>query len=270
MMIVRGAVLLGLVAAVAVLLYFMVRLNLGVIWAIFKRDFLAYFGNPTGYLFLAVFVGLTQGMSYNWNNMFFSRNIVDLQSMNVVLPWLLVGFVPTITMSSWSNERREGTDALLFTMPVRDSEVILGKFASCVGIYTIALTICMFTQIAFLLYLGSPDVGLMCADFLGCWLLGVFFVGLGIVASTFSENVTLGFVGGAFLCLVFLVVGLLPSYFSLSNSYTGSILQAFSANHHFDTMTKGMITLEDLFCFVGGTGLLLYLNLLILSKRLWA
>ncbi|HTL51202.1 MAG TPA: ABC-2 transporter permease, partial [Planctomycetota bacterium] len=135
-------------------------INLRTIWAIFKRDFVSYFGNPTGYLFLAAFITLTMGATYWYDNLFFRRNIVDLESMNLVFPWLLVGFVPTITMSSWSSERREGTDALLFTMPVRDSEVILGKFLSCGGVYTIALLVCMITHLIFLFFLGKPDMGL--------------------------------------------------------------------------------------------------------------
>lgn len=261
------AVVAGLLVPLGTVL---MRLKLRTVLAIALRDFRAYFGNPTGYLFLAVFVGLTQGMTYTWNNLFFSRNIVDLESMNLCLPWLLVGFVPTITMSSWSAERREGTDALLFTMPVRDEEVILGKFLSCAGVYTIALTVCVLTQVAFLTYLGSPDLGLIAANFLGAWLLGIFFVGLGIVASTFSENLTLGFVAGALLCLLFIVADLLPGYFSLNNTVTGSILNNLSAAHHFKTFAKGLITLDDSFYFVGGTVVLLYFNLMILGKRLWA
>ncbi|HTL53252.1 MAG TPA: hypothetical protein VL860_11805, partial [Planctomycetota bacterium] len=116
----------------------------------------------------------------------------------------------------------------------------------------------------------KPDMGLLLADFLACWLLGIFFVALGVVASTFSENLTIGFVCGALLCLVFIGAEVVGDKLASANYFGAPVLQNLSATRHFTLMTKGMLTMEDLFYFAGGTVVVLYLNLVILSKRLWA
>ena len=139
--------------------------------AVFKRNFVAYFSNPTGYVFICVFV-LLGSLAAFWPPEFFNSNLANLDQLNRYLPYILLVFVPAITMSVWADERRQGTDELLLTIPASDWEVVFGKYLAAVGIFTVALVFSCLCNLVILLRWGTPDAGLFLANYLGYWFVG--------------------------------------------------------------------------------------------------
>ncbi len=133
-------------------------MKLHVISAIFRRNFVSYFSNPTGYVFICVFV-LLIGFATFWPNEFFNNNLANLDQLNRYLPLIMLVFIPAITMGIWAEERRQGTDELLLTIPAGDFEVVIGKYLSAVAIFSVSLLFSAVANWIVFLYAGSARPG---------------------------------------------------------------------------------------------------------------
>jgi len=184
-------------------------LDFKVVSAIFRKDMRAYLGNPTGYVFITLFIMATGAAAFLQEE-FFNRNLADLATLNEMMPAILMFFVPAITMNAWADERGGGTDELLLTLPIRDGEVVLGKYLGVLGMYTASLALTAIAQITVLSVLGEPDKGLMFSTFAGYWLMGALFAAIGLVGSMLTLNTTVAFILGGLGCAGLVFAGTLP------------------------------------------------------------
>jgi ABC-2 type transport system permease protein len=231
-----------------------------VILAIFKRNFVSYFSNPTGYVFICVFVLLSSFAAF-WPNEFFNANLANLDQLNKYLPYILLVFIPAITMSIWADERRQGTDELLLTIPATDFDVVLGKYLAAVAIYSVSLGFSLVSNFIVLRILGYPDVGLFLATYFGYWIVGMAMLGIGMVASFLTGNLTVGFVLGALFNAPLVFVSAAPDWLPL--------FKRLSISEQFNDFSRGVISLASVGYFLAIVALMLYLSVVLIGRRHW-
>ena len=242
----------------------MPRINFRIVRALARRDLLLYFSNPTGYVFITLFIFLSAGAAF-WQDQFFLRNLATLDQLNAVLPLLLLFFIPALTMSVWSEEKKLGTDELLLTLPATDLEVVLGKYVATLGIYSASLVLAG-SYVVVLFYLGSPDLGLMVSNYIGYWCAGSALIAVGMLASLITRNATIAFIVGALFCGALVLTTTAVGSFSQDLERSA---RALAVDTHFQDFAKGIVSLTALVYFGGVAAFFLYLNVLVLSRRHW-
>lgn len=242
-------------------------MNWHVLKAIFKRDFISYFSSPTGYVFICVFVVLSALATF-WPPEFFANNLANLDQLSRWLPFIMLVFIPAITMSIWAEERRQGTDELLLTIPASDLDVVLGKYLAGVAIWTVSL---LFSGVAiftvFKYGLGDPDGGLFISTYLGYWFIGIAMIAIGMVASFLTSNLTIGFILGTLFNMPLALFGVADWF--VKNPTMAEKVRHWSAVSQLGDFARGVVSLGGVTYFIMIAVVMIYLSMILIGRRHW-
>lgn len=238
-------------------------------YAVLRRNFLGYFNNPTGYVFLCLFVLLTS-MAAFWPHEFFNSNLATLDQLNKWFPIIMLFFIPAITMSIWADEKRQGTDELLLTLPADDFDIVIGKYLASAAIFTVSLVFSQLSTFIVLLFLskGDVDTGLFCTNYFGYWFVGLAMLSIGMVASFLTYNLTVGFILGALFNapLAFAAMAdVITDRRSVAN-----FVRLFSMQEQFDNFGRGVISLSSIAYFVLIAIFGIYFCMVLIGRRHWS
>lgn len=233
-----------------------------VVSAIFKRNFVSYFSSPTGYVFITVFI-MGCGATAFWPPAFFTNNLANLQTLNQFFPFLLLFFVPAVAMALWAEERKQGTEELLLTLPARDLELVLGKYLAALGIYSVALLFSL-SFVVVLAILGRPDIGVMLGTYAGYWFLGAALLAVATVASLLTSSMTVAFILGMLFCVVPVFLGHATVF---GHGKLVRWLVSLGVTEPFEDFAKGVLSIQAVVYFAALTAVFLYLNLMLLARR---
>jgi ABC-2 type transport system permease protein len=238
-----------------------------VLKAIFKRDFVSYFSSPTGYVFICVFVILSALATF-WPPEFFANNLANLDQLSRWLPFIMLVFIPAITMSIWAEERRQGTDELLLTIPASDFDVVLGKYLAGVAIFTVSLLFSALSIFTVFKYgLGDPDPGLFASTYVGYWFIGIAMIAIGMVASFLTSNLTVGFILGTLFNLPLAAFGV-ADWFIKNPTWSAKVRQ-WGALQQFSDFERGVISLGGIAYFVMIAVVMIYVSMVLIGRRHW-
>jgi gliding motility-associated transport system permease protein/gliding motility-associatede transport system auxiliary component len=234
--------------------------------AVALRELRAYFDSPIAYVFLTVFAGTALFTFFNLQA-FFTRGLADLRGLFAPLPLLMILLVPALTMRLWAEEQKQGTLEVLLTLPVRDVQLVAGKFlASWILLAAaLALTFALPVSIAFV---GKLDWGPVIGGYLGALLLGAAYLAVGQFLSATTENQILAFILGLVVCLALYGIGS-ESFAGLFSDRAAAMLRAIGTGARFESVARGVVDLRDLVYYASLCVFFLAGSVMAIRARRW-
>ncbi len=251
---------------------------------ILLKEMRSYFYSPVAFVVITIFSVLT---GYYFYNMFANFSTISFQAqtdpmiasqygvLNVtefvirpffgVLSVVMLIMLPMLTMRVFSEEKKTGTIELLLTYPVQDIEAVLGKFAGCMGIFTIMLLL-SFPCMLLVAFFGDPEWGVIISGYVGLLLMGGAFIALGVFMSTLTENQIIAAVLSFASLLILYMVGATAAFVG---EVMGRVLEYISILSHLDTFAKGVLDTSDVMYYLLFTIFFLFLSMRSLESKRW-
>ena len=241
--------------------------------AIFRKEINAFFSSLIGYVVIAVFL-VVMGL---FLFVFPDTSLIDygyatLSPFFSLAPNVLLFIIPAITMRAFAEERQTGSIELLVTRPLRDIDIVLGKFLACLLLVVIALlpTLLYYYSIY---QLGEPvgniDTGGTIGSYLGLFFLSMAFVAIGLFASSLTTNQIVSFLlalAVTFWCYSgFDYLATLPVFYGNGDAFISSL----GMQEHFRSLGRGLIDTRDVIYFLSITAFFILLTVMSLERRKW-
>ncbi len=234
------------------------------IYTIIRKELAGYFNSPVAYIFMGVFLVLS---SWIFFQKFFLISQATMRWYFDFLPWVFLLLIPAVTMRSFAEEKKNGTLELLLTLPVRDWEVVLGKFLS--GLIFIIITVLFSLSIPFTInYLGDLDFGPVLGGYLGAFFLAGAYLSLALFISSLSRNQVVAFIVATASIFFLFILG---TSFVLNSLpfFLIPLVKFLSPWPHFSNIGRGVLDTRDLIYYLSFIFFFLWLSVQSLESRNW-
>ncbi len=239
------------------------------ILTVYRRELKTYFSSPIAYIFIMLFLGLMAFVFF----FFFHFFLIGDASMRMyfhTLPWFFAVFAAAIAMRLWSEEKKLGTLELLLTMPLRSSEIVLGKYLASLTILLITLLLTLTIPLT-IEYVGDPDWGKILTGYIGAFLSGALLLAVGTFVSALTENQIVALMVTAVGSMLLLALGIEWIVEEINDFFggagVGGFLAYFSILSHTSNLFRGVLDLRDVIYFLSMTALALLLNYIAVERQ---
>jgi len=237
---------------------------------VFTKEFSSFLNSLIAYLVIGVFLtGIGLLLWVFPETSVLEWGFADLDTLFSMAPYVFIFLIPAITMKSFAEEKKMGTMELLLTKPLRDWDIVVGKFLASFALTLVAL-LPSFIYYFSISRLGNPpgniDTAGVIGSYIGLSLLAFVFCAIGILASCLTVNQIVSFILAAFLCFIF--YSGFDSLASLSGSLAVTVKQ-FGILYHYEALSKGLIDSRDVIYFVSVAGLMLLGAKTVIGSRQW-
>ncbi|MGD8861906.1 MAG: ABC transporter permease [Myxococcales bacterium] len=228
-----------------------------------KREFLGYLNGPAAYIVVCLFL-LVLGLFF-WTPFFIDAR-ASVRGMFELMPILFLLTAPAISMGQLADEKRTGTVEVLLTMPLRDIEVVVGKYLGALGLLFVLLLLTLPYPMS-VGSLGDLDWGPVWTGYLAAFLLSGTMVAIGLLASSWTENQLIAFFAGAVISFAFFIVS---RFLPFLPQQMASAVEWASFDFHYSGMLRGVLDTRDIFYFLSLIGLCLAMATRSLESRRWS
>jgi len=234
------------------------------IMGLYKKELKSYFNSPIAYLVVLFFV-MFSNVYFFFFNQFFAKNVASLKSYFSLIPLVFIILIPSITMRSWAEEKKMGTEELLLTLPLTDNNLVLAKFLSSFTLLAIMLAMTLPVPLTISL-LGDFENGQIIGEYIGTLLLGAAGLAVGQFISSITSNQISAYIFSVVALLFITVIGEASMILNPS-AWLGKLFSYLSFSFHFESFRKGLLDTRDLFYFLLIVFYFLYLNIKVIKLR---
>jgi len=234
------------------------------ILTLYKKELRSFFNTPMAYIFLVVFA-LVNG--YFFTNTFFLYNQSDMRSLFGIVPLVYLFFIPAVSMGLISREKSLGTIEIITTLPVRERDIVIGKFLAGLTLILIALLTTLIHYITLFNVGTTIDHGAVFTGYLGLALLGGVYTSVGIFSSSLTENQVIAFIVGIAIVITFFLMDKLLMFVPPG---LAGLIQYLSTEFHLSNMSRGVIDTRNIVYFGSVIGFFLFMTTRVLESRKWS
>jgi len=236
------------------------------LFSVWRKEVRSAFNSPVAVGSILFFLLFT-GIWFLWVSQFLAQQTASLRGYFATFPIAFTILIPAITMRTWAEERKLGSQELLLTLPVKTGTLVAGKF---LGAWTIVLTMIVLTLPMTILAsgLGTFEIGEIVGEYLGIVLLSGAATALGVFLSGLTTNTISAFLLAVAGLLVFAVSGSLVAVIGLPAVVVDTV-RFFSLDGRYASFQRGILDTKDALYFFWFAGLFLYLNTKVLVLRKW-
>ena len=228
-----------------------------------RREVRAYFNSPVAYIVVSAFTIIAGGIFFFFK--FFLAQEASMRGFFESMPMLFMFMIPAITMRLLADEKASGTLELLITMPVRDAEVVIGKFLAAMALLCTAIGLTLVFAIT-VKSLGPLDRGPTIGGYLGLVLMGGAYVSIGVMASALTRNSIVSFIVAFAISFALYLLGRLTQFLPQALQ---KLVAYLSIDGHFENIGRGVIDTRDLIYYLSVMAVCLQLATTSLESRKW-
>lgn len=232
------------------------------ILTIYKKELKSYFYSPVAYIVMVVFLIIT---GWFFTSSLFVAGVVSMRNVFDMIPFILLFFIPAISMRTFSEEKKAGTIELLLTKPITDFDIVLGKFFSTLTLAALTFVPTFIYAIS-LKFLGPIDIGSVFSAYLGLLLMSGIYISIGLFSSSLTENQVVAFI---ISFLMIFALFMMNKILMFVPTPLVSIVEYISSDYHFSSITRGVIDTKDLIYYFSGIYIMLLLTKTSLEGRKW-
>lgn len=239
-------------------------------FSVYKKELQSFFFTPFAYVVSALFMFL---FTFMFNNQLGNLNKAQFQFTfpeifyNVIFYFIFL--IPILTMRTFADERKFGTEVLLMTSPVNVFQIIIGKYLANITVFLFMIAGSLFFPIFTALH-GEVIISQLICAYIGFFFWGAMFIAFGQLISAFTENSIIAAVIGEIVMFVFIFIDdFSQTDFIAQYPTLQAAIYAFAAQPRFAYFSQGFIRLSDLVFFVSAIIVALAWNYIAIEKRRW-
>ncbi len=227
-----------------------------------RKELKSYFDSPVAYVVITLFLLIA---GWQFTTSLFLANTADLRQLFGIIRFILLFFIPAVSMRLLSEEKRVGTIELLLTMPLKEWQLVMGKFLAAYALIAITLILTGIHYIT-IASVGNPDFGATMGGYLGLILMVGVYLAIGIFTSSLTQNQIIAFILAFVIIFVFYILDKVVFFMP---HFIANLLELLSTDYHFGNLARGVIDSRDIIYYLSMMFFFLFLTSQVLESRKW-